>query len=88
MGALTLGSHFSLLIRVTVGKRILWHLGADLSVFRCKKRFRGGHLPLKKNIFFNQNLSVGPNLGAGVLGCPLRRRSYVIERPVSSFSFM
>jgi hypothetical protein len=26
----------------------LWHLGVDLSFLRCKKRFRGGHIPLKK----------------------------------------
>jgi hypothetical protein len=54
----SVSSHFSLVIRVAVGKVLpftpkniyfhdfLWHLLADLSVFRCKKCFRGGHLPL------------------------------------------
>jgi hypothetical protein len=44
MDALTLGSHFSLVIRVTgeqlpftfmTSYGILWHLIADFSVFRC-----------------------------------------------------
>jgi hypothetical protein len=30
----------------------LWHLGVDLSIFRCQKHFRGGHIPLLKiNLF-------------------------------------
>jgi hypothetical protein len=30
----------------------LGHLGADLSILRCKENASGGHLPLKKTHFF------------------------------------
>jgi hypothetical protein len=60
----------------------LWHLGADFSVFRCKKCFRWDHLTLKKQ-FFTANLGVGPNLGMGCIHyCVKRREFYVIERPM------
>jgi hypothetical protein len=40
--------------KVTVSTRK--YLGAYLSVLRCKKRFRGGHIPLKKFKFFRTQL--------------------------------
>jgi hypothetical protein len=84
-----LGSHFSLVIHVTVGKLpftpknihfhdfygILWHLGADLSVFTCEKMLqRGSFTPLKRTLT--------PNLDMGGGGHPLQHavNFHVIER--------